>query len=254
MGKILNTSSLSAKYTLPDMSEREININSNTTATENMTTSFEKVLSSAKAFGFPGESIKITLSLNNKSEFDITNVHIKDSLSGATFQEGSLEIDRTPHADFNATTGYVLPEVINAGQSVEITYNIDIDDPHTSDIINLLSSISYTVEGTEDLQENTNVVNIQVELANIVITKTASKSVVIKGDTITFDNVIKNNGNLEATNVKFTDVIPEGATFVAGSVTIDNQSMPDADPTQGISLNNLNVGGEIKVSFDVKVS
>lgn len=254
MAKILNTSSLTAKYTLPDMTEREISINSNTTSTENMTTSFEKVLSSAKTFGFPGEAVKITLTLNNKSEFDVSNVQIKDSLLGATFQEGSLEIGGTPFPDYKATTGYNLPENINAGQSVVVTYSIDINDPYTTDIVNLLSTISYTAAGTENLQENTNIVNLQVELANIVITKTASKSVVIKGDTITFDNVIKNNGNLKATNVKFTDIIPEGATFTAGSVMVDNVEMPDADPVQGITLSDLEIGGEIKVSFDVKVS
>lgn len=255
MGKILNTSSLSAKYILPDMSERQINIESNTTSTENMTTSFEKKRSSAQNFGVPGESITQTITLTNNSEYELTNVSIKDDIGqGATFKSGSVRIGGTDYAQFDPVQGFTLQSPISANGNVIVTYDIVVDEMPTTDQINLVSNITYTVDGKETFTEKTNVVEIQIEEAKVEIQKSVNKTIAISGDTLSFVNVITNSGNVKVENVVFTDILPEGTTFVTGSVTIDSTTQPDADPTKEITLNDLEVNDEITLSFDVKVS
>lgn len=254
MGKILNTSSLTASYTLPDMSKQEITVKSNTTSTENMTTSFEKVRSSAKPFAIPGESVLQTLTLTNNSDYEISQINITDTLSlGASVVGGSVSIDDTPYDQYSPTTGFTLPKNIGKGESVKVTYNIQVDSPSQTDLVSLFSTIGYTVEG-EMFEERTPTVEISIEVADISITKSADKKVAVVGDTITFTNLIQNKGNVEATDIIFTDTLPAGANFVEGSLMIDGVPDEDADPTMGVSLANLNVGGEVRVTFEVKVS
>lgn len=255
MGKILNTSSLSAKYILPDMTERQVDITSNTTSTENMTTSFTKVRSTAQNFGIPKEGIIQTITLTNNSDYELTNVQIRDDIGqGATFKSGSLKIGGTDYPQFDPVQGFTLPSSISANGSEIITYEIIVDTMPTTDQINLVSNITYTVDGRETFTEKSNIIEIQIEEAEVEIQKSVNKRVAISGDTLSFVNVITNTGNVKIEGVVFTDILPAGTTFVDGSVTIDDMEQPDADPTKGISLNDLEVSDEITLSFEVKVS
>lgn len=255
MGKILNTSSLSAKYILPDMSEREISVKSNTTSTENMTTSFEKVRSTAQNYGVPNEKVTQTLTLTNNSEYELSNIQIRDDISlGATFSDGSLSIGGVQQPQLNPVNGFTLTSNIGAGSQVVITYDIQIDSMPASDIVNVLSNITYTVDGREILTEKSNIVELQIVSAGVEITKSASKRAVVSGDVISFVNVVRNVGNVKVENIIFTDDIPEGATFVAESVVIDDNDQPTADPAKGIMLNDLEAGDETTISFEVMVS
>lgn len=255
MGKILNTSSLTAKYILPDMSERQINIDSNTTTTENMTTSFKKERTTLPEYGIPNESITQTLTLTNNSDYEISNVQIKDNIGlGATFKVGSVRIGGTEYTQFDPVTGFTLPASIMAGGDAVVTYDIVVDAKPTTDQINVVSSITYTVDGSDTFTEQSNIVEIPIELAEVEIAKSVSKTVAIKGDTLTFTNVITNSGNIKVENVVFTDTLPAGTTFERGSVVIDSMAEPTADPTKGIKLKDLEVSDEITLSFEVRVS
>ena len=68
-----------------------------------------------------------------------------------------------------------------------------------------------------------------------------------------FQNVTKNEGDIINTNLFFKDPIPEGTTFVAGSVKVNQEEKADFDPAVGFNLDDLNPNGEITVTFEVKV-
>lgn len=255
MGKILNTSSLNAKYILPDMSERQVNINSNTTSTENMTTSFKKIKGSSQNFAVAGEGITITLTLTNDSEYELSEILIKDEVGlGATFKTGTLKIDGVQYPQFSAIDGFTLPDGIGSGITKVISYDVDVDTSPASDQLNFLSNITYTVDGKEKLTERSNILELQIETLGVKVEKSASRKAVVSGETISFVNVITNNGNVKLENVRFVDVLPSGVTFVPGSVTIDDMAEPDADPVTGIMLSDIDAGDEISISFDVVVS
>lgn len=255
MSKINNQSQVTSTYTLPDTSTKTSNVTSNVSSTEYMTTSFTKVRSTAKNFGESGDEIEQTLVLTNSSEYQIFNVSIKENISpSAEFKAGSVTIDGASQPTFDIVTGFELPDAIEANGEVTIKFVVTIKDTTASDIVNMNSTITYSVNEIQDLVENSNVVNINLTSNVITIKKTSNKTAVIKGDQLIFQNVIKNEGNATNTDVTFKDDIPEGTSFVAGSVKIDNMAKEDADPAVGIKLDDLAPNAEITVVFEVTVN
>lgn len=254
MSKINNQSQVTSTYTLPDTSTKTSDVKSNVSSTEYMTTSFTKVRSTAKNFGESGDEIEQTLVLTNSSEFQIFNVSIKENISNdAEFKTGSVTIDGEAQPTFDIVTGFELPDAIEANGEVTIKFMVTIKDSPTSDLVNMNSTITYSVNEVQDLVENSNVVTINLTSNAITIKKTSNKTAVIKGDKLMFQNVIKNEGNATNTDVTFKDDIPEGTSFVVGSVKIDNVTKEDADPAVGIKLEDLAPSAEVTITFEVTV-
>lgn len=255
MSKIINQSNLTSNYNLPDGSKISTTVTSNTASTENMTTSFTKVRTSAKKYVLPLDVVKQTLTLNNSSDFDIFNVNIKEIISAnATFQAGSLEVDGVSYKDLDITAGFDLPKQIKSNETVVITYDLKIDEDIETDAINLVSQIKYSVNEIENLMENSNVVGLEIIQSDIEITKTATPNVVISGQNVTFKNVIENKGLTNNTEVIFKDELPDEVEFVEGSIKIDGIEKSDLELKNGISLEDLTPGKTITVEFQVKVN
>lgn len=70
---------------------------------------------------------------------------------------------------------------------------------------------------------------------------------------ITYTSEIKNTGYIVLFNTIFQDDIPEGTSFVSGSVFIDSINYPSYNPQTGFSLPDLAVGESVTVEFDVVV-
>lgn len=254
MSKILNTSKVTSKYTLPDQSEQESTVESNESSTEYMTDSLQKIRDSAKPFGAPGEEIEQTLTLQNDSPYEISNITVKDIIGeGATAKAGSVKIDDVEQASFDPVTGFVLPESLQANGKTVITYTLVVNSNPTANKISLQSDITYDVLEVEGLNEKSNAVELTVSYNQIVIEKTSNVTAVISGQTLTFQNVIKNLGNIKNTEVVFTDDIPQGTQFVENSVTIDGEKKEGLNPATGISLNDLDPNAVITVTFNVTV-
>ncbi|MGN1222018.1 MAG: hypothetical protein ACI4TT_02150 [Christensenellales bacterium] len=250
---ITNQSNLTSKYILPDQTEKDFSTQSNISTTENMTQSFTKEKSYDKEYVLPGEEITQTLVLTNNSEYDVTMVHITDNLSeGATIKAGSVEIDGTPYEDYDPATGFDLPNDIVGGGNSTITFAIVIDEATELESITDTATIAYQVNEAE-LTEDSNTVTINIVTNKVTIIKTSNVSAVISGQTITYQNVIKNEGTYTNSNLFFTDPIPEGTTFVEGSVKIDDVEQPDYNPATGFDLDELPEGASVTITFDVTV-
>lgn len=255
MSKITNQSEVTSQYSLPDTSTKQSRVQSNMSSTEYMTTSFIKLRSTAKNFGESNDEIEQTLVLTNNSEFKIFGVNIKENIGAdATFKEGSVTIDNQPQPTFNIVNGFDLTEDIDAGATKTIKFTIVINNSLTSDILNMNSTITYSVNEITDLTENSNIVTIDLTNNLITIKKTSDKTAVIKGDTLLFQNVIKNEGSMTNTNVVFKDEIPAGTTFKEGSVKVNEEVRADADPAVGIALEDMAPNAEITVTFEVTIN
>ena len=254
MSKILNTSKVTSKYTLPDQSKQDSTVESNESSTEYMTTSLQKIRSSAKEFGAPGEEVEQTLTLQNDSPYEISNITVKDVIGeGATAKAGSVKIDGEEKTDFDPVTGFILPKSLQANGKTVITYTLVVNNKPTVSSINLQSDITYDVVEVEGLNEKSNVLELTISYNQIVIEKTSNVTAVISGQTLTFQNVIRNLGNIKNTEVMFIDDIPQGTQFVANSVTIDGEKKEGLNPANGISLNDLDPNVVITVTFEVSV-
>lgn len=114
-----------------------------------------------------------------------------------------------------------------------------------------------TITANEDSElqdiDNSSLAVVIVNFANLAATKTANKSISYVGDTITYTISIKNNGNVPADDVIITDQLPNGTSYVAGSIT---SIVPfTGNPISSIQLTNPIAPGEtVAISFIVLIT
>ena len=256
MAKIENQSKVTSKYQLPDSTERDAVTMSNVSSTENMTTSFLKTRLSAKSSAEPKDQIIQTITLTNNSEYQIFDITVKETINdplGKNQKEDSLMVDGIARPGENIFTGIKI-DSIEKNTSKTIVYTIVISDQPAQDMLKLKTEITYSVNEATNLKEYTNESDISVVEATVTINKTSDVTAVIEGGTINFVHEIKNEGNTKHTNLFFSDQLPDGVTFVAGSVTVDDVKMADYDPTVGFSLGDLDVLKTTVVKFSVTVN
>ena len=254
MAKIENTSKITSKFELPDSSTSEYTTGSNIAVVENTTTGFTKVRQSEKSNVLPEDKVKQTLTLTNLSEDSITDITVKDTISSdANFVYNSVTINGESKPDLNPVVGFNLENELAPNENFVIEYQIQIAVEPTTDSINTVSTVYYSTRGETGLSENSNVVEMDISIEKITIKKTSTLSAVIKGQTLTFQNVIKNEGNKINTDVVFKDILPPEVEFVENTVKFDGELQENLNPVTGFSLNDLNPHDEITITFDVLV-
>lgn len=86
------------------------------------------------------------------------------------------------------------------------------------------------------------------------VVKSVDITSTVLGDRLTYTIVITNNSTTKsATNVVFTDPIPNGTTYVTGSATV-NSSPAVGTPATGITIGTLTPGASATVQFQVDIS
>ncbi|MGR4031630.1 DUF11 domain-containing protein, partial [Bacillus sp. ZZQ-131] len=94
---------------------------------------------------------------------------------------------------------------------------------------------------------------VQINDADIVSLKTVDLTSVTIGDILTYTTTLTNTGNTDATAVVFTDNIPDGTTFIDGSVLVNNIPQLNANPSAGILVGTITPNTSIPVTFSVTV-
>lgn len=202
----------------------------------------------------PGEIVNQTITLYNKTSYEISGVHVKDTItSGASYYPNSLQIGGISYT-VNPFTGFDVNEIIAPGNSETITYKLVLDDPLPEGVrtIDVYTTVDFKIYRTS-YTKNSDIYTIETPHGDIVIDKTSDKTIVIKGQKIKFQNVVRNTGSLQNTDVFFKDDIPTGTTFVEESVTIDGTSYPEYNPQDGFSLGEINGKSRKTVTFEVIV-
>lgn len=87
-----------------------------------------------------------------------------------------------------------------------------------------------------------------------VTVKSVDRTVTVVGDTITYSIRLDNTaGTADANNLIFTDAVPPGTSFLAGSLTVDG--VPNAgNPTAGVNVGTVAAGAQKIVAFKVVVN
>jgi uncharacterized repeat protein (TIGR01451 family) len=81
------------------------------------------------------------------------------------------------------------------------------------------------------------------------------KSQTCVGDTLTYTATANNTaGTADAINVVFTDPLPAGTTFVAGSLRISGVAQAAANPAAGVNVGTVATGASVPISYRVRVT
>lgn len=255
---IPNQSNIAFNYVLPDGQTIAAELDSNTVTTEILTYSVPKIKSGDKTFLQEGETSLHTVVITNNSQTQLFNLLFRDVMSnGAAYVAGSVTVNGVSQPSYDPVAGFPLPS-LDAGQSVNVAYTIRANNPMTQTPVTDYATLDYTVNdpvrGNVNFSENTNTVSVQVISNRITNVKSVDKAYAVKGDTLHYTSIITNTGSLLKSDLVFTDPVPEGTTFVAGSVKINGAVFPGYDPAAGFALPDLAVGDDATVEFDVTVN
>lgn len=207
------------------------------------------------SFVQPGDVVTYTITLNNVGNAAANNVVVTDVLpAGAALVPGSVTgATGTPPA-------LTLTSPIPAGGSAVVTYQLKVgaNVPNPNPMLNTASAAyTYTVNPAEPNGASgtaaSNTASVQVNQAKLSVVKNADKSISYIGEVITYQIAVKNSGNVPADNVVLTDLIPDGAQYLPGSLTVSEAAT--GDPTSAITLTApIDPGATVSISFQVQVT
>ncbi|HHW69538.1 MAG TPA: DUF11 domain-containing protein [Tenericutes bacterium] len=119
--------------------------------------------------------------------------------------------------------------------SIDYSYKIDPNG----------SAYSDTIESNQTITP--------LAIGELELVKSVDKAYATIGDELTYTIEINNIGNILLSDVELTDSIPNGASFVTGSVTIDGVPDANANPANGINLGSLIILQSKVITFKVEV-
>ena len=186
---------------------------------------------------------------NSKGTAPITAV-VKDEIpTGTTFIEGSIKIGDSITGNTATNLSQGIRVSLNAGERKTLEFKVSVNDLENDTKIENVATVN-------DIETN-KIEHTYVEpIISSSKTATTEKGLeyVVEGEKITYTITVKNDGNL-AKNVTIKDEIPEGTSFVEGSIKVNNASTQDTEATleSGIIVN-VAERGEAKLSFEVIVN
>ncbi|HDR7774249.1 TPA: DUF11 domain-containing protein, partial [Bacillus paranthracis] len=170
-----------------------------------------------------------------------TNITFTSAIPASiTFIPNSFTINGVQQSGAQPALGVTIPNIA-PGETVTVTFQVNVISvpPSNSIMGNDTILYSYTVDpnGTPITTSiSTNIVTNPVLDAMITMVKSVDQTLVTLGDTITYTTILTNSGNTNATNITFTDLIPDGTTFITDSVTIDGITQIGLNPNTGITI------------------
>ena len=171
-----------------------------------------------------GQIVTYTITVKNNGAGNAYNVSVVDTLPECVqYVEGSVSGEHSGKGatEDDPTVSWVIPRILHSGESVELTFKGRVRDksPLGKEIVN---TVVATPENG-DAAETANTVTVIDPLEGVDIAKTADPGEdanISVGDTITYTIDWTNNGTHTVNGFAVRDVIPEGTTFVEGSIVV----------------------------------
>ncbi|WP_244997832.1 DUF11 domain-containing protein, partial [Bacillus paranthracis] len=259
---IPNKSSLQYNF-IVDINEPPVSrtVQSNKTFTQVNTASVIATKTASSAFAAVGDTITYTTTLTNSGNTTAnTPVFIDILPPELSFVPDSVQINSIPQLGFRPDSGISL-DAIPFGETITISFQAIVGSiPATNPTLNQ-SSTTYSIivdptqpPVTEIATSNPTLV--QINEAIIQATKSVDRlfSDVAPGNSfLTYTVLLENIGNTTATNIIFTDPIPNNTIFIEDSVRVGGVLLPGVSPANGIPIGDIIAGDFINVTFRVQV-
>ncbi|AJI37726.1 hypothetical protein BF24_1086 [Bacillus anthracis] len=263
-GNIRNQSNITASFLINPANPPITTVtNSNFVVTQVNTAQLNIQKTSSVQQAALGETYTYSVVIRNNGTVTATNVSFIDPIAPeTTFVANSVTINGTPQPGFDPNVGFPLPNIA-AGTSLTVTFQVTVIAPSTRGaVLNTASAIATFLLNplqppvTTTNSSNTTVVTIPLPPpGEVTATKTVDVAAGAVGDVLTYTVLISNVGIIPVTDVFFQDVIPEGTTFVEGSVTIGGVQQLGLNPEIGFTVTPLLIaGGSIEITFQVTIT
>ena len=243
----------------PDPNEPPITITKQTNTVT--TTLIEPIINiektSDKSLAVIGDIITFTLAVLNDSPTISTS--ILDTIpAGSTFVENSVTINGAPVPNVRPDTGINIG-ALPADSIATITFKVLVTSiPSNSTIINSATvTAAFQLTPQEPIITfivNSNIVRIPVQFVTATATKSASVTSAYLNQYFDYTVRITNTSEISLSNISLQDAIPAGLQFINGTVFINEERSPLANPNIGFLVTtNLEPNETIIVLFTVQV-
>ncbi|ANY70200.1 hypothetical protein BBD42_29615 [Paenibacillus sp. BIHB 4019] len=205
-----------------------------------------------------GDTLTYTVFVSNTGNL-AAQATLTDTLpAGTSFVPGSVTVNTVSVPGASPLAGISLG-LIAPGSSVPITFQFLLSTlPSPPRLVNqATASYSYQLPSGRSFTGFTapsNVVDIPATSPSVTVTKAVNSTIATIGDILTYTISVTNNGIEAVTNAVFSDNLPSGTVFVAGSFVVNGTALPNADPSGGILLGTINAGSTVPISFNVRVA
>lgn len=157
-------------------------------------------------------------------------------------------LDAQGNVLYSATLGILIPVNTNAPEWKQIGSVINSQN-------NTSLTVEFVSEGPEVIGNDYAIDDIsfnEILVPQFIPVKSVSQSTVSVGETIQYTVTLENTCLQPLTDVVFRDIVPNGLTFVPGSVTVNGTLVPGVDPETGFTLPDIAGGETATVTFSVR--
>lgn len=184
-----------------------------------------------------------------------TDVTVIDTLdSNLTFVPNSFTVNGQTILNADLSTGVNIGS-INGGTAAIVTFKLPLQ-PYQSTILFLIQLlqliVTLLIQTSHLLQLPINLIQRQHKLIVLfLLYKSTNVFTVDIGQDIVYSVTIINSGNVSATNVIFTDLIPDGTSFEPNSFTLNGTTIPNADIITGVPIGDIAPNESAIVAFHI---
>ena len=220
----------------------------------------------------PGEKIGYSIFISNNSSNPIYNVSVTDHInSKLNYLENSatitnkngefiplisekIIINSDNQAKESITSGKIefILDDIDSNETAILSYvvQIPLKEENLPNSIDTYASLYYSTENnlkTEKSSVNSNINSISKAYAMLVAEKLVDKTNAFCGDKLAYTILIKNKGNIDASNVRITDTLPsnfklEDITFIIADLTYKSTYSVNENNLLTIPANSTDIG------------
>lgn len=212
-----------------------------------------------KTYSTLQDTLKYSILIKNEGNTTISQMFFADTLSnGAMFESGTVKINGTNYPTYNPIVGFNISDLIS-GNTALVEFQSTVSTlPTPPQITNYaISNGVYYVDPqgpSSPISTTSNTVTTNINIGSLSNTKSVDKMYARVDDTVNYTSTITNTGNVNATNLFFTDILQSALNFVSGTVSINGVIYPSLNPVTGFDLSNLAPGQTVTVGFSAKIN
>ena len=158
---------------------------------------------------------------------------------GTAFIPNSVTINGVSAPGADPNVGIPLNSIAPS-DIITITFQMIVQSIPSVNPISNIARIAYTLSPIQPLLSSRTITSnpavTQISDANVLSLKAVNAQQATTGDILTYTITLENTGNIPASNLIFSDTLPEGTTFVDNSFTLNGTAILGANPNAGVTL------------------
>ena len=213
----------------------------------------------------PGDTINYTITVKNTGNINLTNVKVNDQLPAYYSSAKETVTSKNGSTGSIVKGGSITFKQLDVGETatIKISYTIKNKDQlecGTTTIINKVTS-STDQDNTEDNNDNNQTTTTvdkdctppPVKKPGYDLVKTVDKTAANPGDILTYTLTAINTGEVDLTNVKISDKLPDNYQSVGETVIADGGYTGSISKDGLLTINKLGVGKSATIAISYKL-